>query len=82
MVKGKEARKLLREAVRKGFWDKPEAMELQDELSKKAKELIEKGYEECIRSGTKPIVECYKEKAEKAGLAKAYREIWGSPTGG
>ena len=78
MVKGAEARKMLSRAVRVGFWDKPEAMELQDELMRTARKLIEEGYRECIRSG-KPITECYREVAKEANLSKAYRGIWGSP---
>lgn len=80
MVKGKEARKKLREAVRVGFWDTDEARELQEELSKKAKELIEKGYEKCVREGSEPITKCYAKVAAEAGLSKAYKDIWGKPT--
>jgi len=67
-----ELRKFVRQA-----WLSDIGAKLQDELRKKARALIEKGYEECARS-PRPITECYKEKAQEANLADAYREVWGT----
>jgi len=76
-----EARKILRDAVR-GAWDEQEALiAIQDELKKEGYKLLHDAYRWCIEKGTKPIKECYREKAKEKGLAAAYRRIWGSPGG-
>ena len=75
---GIEARKQLREAVRK-FWDSDTGFAMQEALRETALKTIEEGYEACIREGTKPIKECYREVAKKVNLSEEYRKVWGSP---
>jgi len=67
-----ELRKFVRQA-----WLSDAGARIQDELRKRARALIEKGYEECARSA-RPITECYKEVAQQANLADAFREVWGT----
>ena len=70
-----ELRKKLRQAVR-GEWAKPEFMAAQDQLSAEAQKIVS-DYKKCAREGGKPITECYREAAEKAGLGAAYSRLWG-----
>jgi len=66
----------LRKFVRQA-WLSDEAAKIQDELRKRARALIEEGYERCAREA-RPITECYREVAKEAGLSKAFREVWGT----
>ena len=71
-----DLRKTLRSTVR-GVWAKPEMMDAQDALSKAARD---SGFAACLRelmaSGSAGR-DAYRECAKKAGLAEAYRELWG-----
>ena len=71
-----DLRKTLRSTVR-GAWAKPEMMDAQDALSKAARD---SGFAACLRelmaSGSAGR-DAYRECAKKAGLAEAYRELWG-----
>ena len=71
-----DPRKKLSKLVREQFWDTDTGWKLQNELMQKARSLISKKYEECLK-GDKPIAQCFREKAEEASLDKAYRGIWG-----
>ena len=82
----KEARKALSKAVRGAWNTNPDLINLQLELSKKGYELLRKGYRDCLlgrhEKSSASLKDCYQAVAESAGLSNAYRQLWGSPSGG
>lgn len=73
-----EARKSLRNAVR-GAWDTdPNLIAIQESLTKKGYELLHAGYKNCLKTGTKPVRECYEDVAKEKKLSVEYRGIWGA----
>ena len=59
-----------------GAWAKPEMLDAKDALSKIARDAIEKCYEKCMEQGG-DVKNCYKKRAEEAGLGDKFREEWG-----
>jgi len=64
----------LRTTVR-GEWAKPEMAAASDALEKIADAIVD-AYKTCAREA-RPIIECYREAAEAAGIGPAYKKAWG-----
>jgi len=76
MVDGPSFRKELRARVRPLWTEK--GFEIQEALKEKARTLIKEDYAVCATKPANEYAACLRNVAMKKGLAKVFREVWGT----